>query len=411
MRSRTLAGKLMVLPLLAVLAFLLLLSGGRPAHAASITVDTTSDELNADGHCSLREAIQAANTDSAVDACAGGSGADTIVVPAGTYTLSIAGAGEDGNATGDLDITTDLTINGAGAATTIIDGAGLDRVFDIRAGTVEISGLTIQNGNGGIRSGGTGEYPTVTLTDSAVRNNTGVGIDNNGPMTVMNSTVSGNTGGGIINYFASLTVVNSTVSGNVSESGFAGGISISGFISTILNSTVTNNSGDGIWFFNPAGLGNTIVAGNTPADCRVSAGPGGHNLDSDGTCKFTGPGDLPNTDPVLVPLADNGGSTQTHALLAGSPAINAGSGDCPPPHTDQRGVTRPQGPACDIGAYEASQPVGGIAELSELDGTPLGSGDSSGVSVGRVAGVAGLAAAAVLSLGGAAWYVRRRWLG
>src|SRR3970282_626777 len=61
---------------------------------------------------------------------------------------------------------------------------------------------------------------------------------------------------------------------------------------------------------------------------------------------------LNSTPAGLGPLANNGGPPQTHALLAGSPAIDAGSPDCPPPATDQRGVARPQGPACDIGAYE-----------------------------------------------------------
>ena len=78
----------------------------------TFTVNTTDDELNSDGDCSLREAIQAANTDSAVDACPAGSGGDTITLPAGTYTLAIAGMGEDNNATGDLDILNNVTING-----------------------------------------------------------------------------------------------------------------------------------------------------------------------------------------------------------------------------------------------------------------------------------------------------------
>jgi len=76
-----------------------------PAHAATIGVTTAGDELNSDGDCALREAIQAANTDTAVDACTAGNGADIIEVPAGTYTLSIAGSEEDANATGDLDVT------------------------------------------------------------------------------------------------------------------------------------------------------------------------------------------------------------------------------------------------------------------------------------------------------------------
>jgi hypothetical protein len=79
----------------------------------------------------------------------------------------------------------------------------------------------------------------------------------------------------------------------------------------------------------------------------------GHNLCSDATCGLTHAGDKQNTDPMLGPLADNGRSTQTRALLAGSPAIDFRSSDCPPPATDQRGIARPQGARCDIGAFEA----------------------------------------------------------
>ena len=101
------------------------------AQAATLTVTTATDELNADGDCSLREAIRAANLDMRVDACLAGSGADSITLPAGTYTLGIGGRGEDGAATGDLDITGALTLTGAGASATIISAHGLDRVFEI----------------------------------------------------------------------------------------------------------------------------------------------------------------------------------------------------------------------------------------------------------------------------------------
>ncbi len=154
--------------------------------------------------------------------------------------------------------------------------------------------------------------------------------------TLTDSTVSDNeavdSGGGISNS-RELTLTNSTVSGNTADD-YGGGIG--------------NNVGT-------ASLKNTIVANNTAAidnDCTGMINSNGYNLDSDGTCNLTGPGDLPNTNPNLGPLADNGGSTQNHALLAGSPAIDAGSPDCPPPATDQRGVVRPQGVACDIGAFE-----------------------------------------------------------
>jgi len=123
-----------------------------PARAATIAVTTTDDELDADGDCSLREAIRAANLDVPVDACPAGAGADEVVVPAGTYTLAIAGIAEDGGLTGDLDVTADLTITGAGAGTTIIDGGGLDRVFhvDPRGDRIAVTlrGVTIQNGRG-----------------------------------------------------------------------------------------------------------------------------------------------------------------------------------------------------------------------------------------------------------------------
>ena len=73
-----------------------------PAHAATITVNTTADELATDGNCSLREALQAANTDTAIDGCAKGSGADTVVVPAGSYDFSAALAGSEDNGLWDV---------------------------------------------------------------------------------------------------------------------------------------------------------------------------------------------------------------------------------------------------------------------------------------------------------------------
>jgi CSLREA domain-containing protein len=119
-----------------------------PAHAATIGVDTNADELTADGNCSLREAIRAANLNVAVDACPSGSGVapDTITLPSNTYSLSIAGANEDAALSGVLDITGDLTITGALSTTTIIDGGALDRVLDIISGTVTIANVTVRNG-------------------------------------------------------------------------------------------------------------------------------------------------------------------------------------------------------------------------------------------------------------------------
>ena len=184
---------------------------GTALAGTTITVNTTADELNSDGDCSLREAIQAANTDAAVDACPAGSGDDTITLPAGTYTLSIAGTGEDSNATGDLNILTNLTINGAGADATIIDGGAIDRVLHIppSSTSLEIMGATVQNGSSDSDGGGIFNFGTLILIDSTVINNTSIlgdggGINNRsgGTLTMIGSTVINNTanlGGGISN--------------------------------------------------------------------------------------------------------------------------------------------------------------------------------------------------------------------
>ncbi len=124
-------------------------------------------------------------------------------------------------------------------------------------------------------------------------------------------------------------------------------------------------------------------------------------------------------NPLLGPLANNGGPTQTHALLAGSPAIDAGnpatpgSGGNACEATDQRGYARPAGLACDIGAYEfgAPPPVGGIAEFA-VDGSaqPASPGGGSGLSARLYAAVVSGAVAVVMALGAGGWYARRRWL-
>jgi predicted outer membrane repeat protein len=198
-------------------------------------------------------------------------------------------------------------------------------------------------------------------------------------MTVTDSTVSGNTadysGGGI--YGDGLTLTNSTVSGNTAD--YSGG-GIYGDGLTLTNSTVSGNdanqSGAGI-YSGDATLTHTIVAGNgtTTPNCNEALDSLGYNLTDDDSCGFTAPGDLVVADAMLGPLADNGGPTETHALLAGSPAIDAGSPDCPPPSTDQRGVTRPQGAACDVGAFES----GPAAILVEIDIKP--GSDPNSVSI------------------------------
>jgi CSLREA domain-containing protein len=147
----------LLLGLGATLALAWLLAGAPlpTARAADInSVDTNTDGVSAgDGHCTLREAINNANSDSDTTGsdCTAGSGADTIALGSDTYVLTRTGTGEDGNDTGDLDVTGPLTVTGDGPYSTTIDATGLisDRVFDLRpnAGTVVISGVTIINGN------------------------------------------------------------------------------------------------------------------------------------------------------------------------------------------------------------------------------------------------------------------------
>ena len=155
------------------------------AATETINVTTTADELDAgtSGTCSLREAIQAANTDTPVGGCPAGDGADTIVVPAGTYNLTLVGEGEDDNQTGDLDIHEDLTIQGATSSTTIINGNAADRIFHVVGDvtmTVTIADVTVENGfatcsgdfcdagAGGVQKDGRGQ---LTITDSTLRDN------------------------------------------------------------------------------------------------------------------------------------------------------------------------------------------------------------------------------------------------
>jgi CSLREA domain-containing protein len=377
------------------------------AASFAVSVTTTADT---NGTCSLRDAIRYANTHTSADTT-------TITLPAGTYNLTQTGDCEDAAVTGDLDITKNVILNGADPATTIIDGVGSDRIFDIRVSTITVSiaNVTVRNGFQGVScgsgAGAIGMVGSVTLTNVVVTNSTARsvgGINSVGNLTLINSTVSNNHAcgaTGIRNTNGVLTLTNSTVSGNVASSslgslgcpggvrGYAGGIDASNVIH-LTNSTISGNSNtwgspdvdeaggirnsgtmtvaystiaDNLHSGATPGAGGiytrtgdsltiqgSILARNAGGNC---AGTGtlnsqGYNLSDDGSCAPQ-PTDMPNTTPGLGPLASNGGPTQTHALLPGSaaidkaPAVGAGC-----PATDQRGIVRPYGPACDSGAYE-----------------------------------------------------------
>ncbi len=262
-----------------------------------------------------------------------------------------------------------------------------------------VSGNTASGCGGGIDNNG-----SLTLTNSTVSGNTaglddesscaGGGIYNDrGAVTLTNSTVSGNTasviseGGGIYNDRGAVTLTNSTVSGNTA-SGSAGGI-YNGDTLTLTSSTVSGNtaleSGGGIVNFGAVTLTNSTVSGNTAGlgggiyndsdtltltltnslvngDCFGNIVSNGYNIESPAnTCGFDQPTDQPNVTEEeldLGPLADNGGPTMTHALGPGSvaidqiPTVDCVDADDKPLTEDQRGKTRPQGPTCDVGAFE-----------------------------------------------------------
>ncbi|MFC2173393.1 choice-of-anchor Q domain-containing protein [Acidobacteriota bacterium] len=378
------------------LFFLLALTIVTQLSADTFIVTKTGDsfDLNCDADCSLREAIEASNNN---------AGFDTVILPAGTYVLSLAGAGEDANQTGDLDITDDLFIEGAGQSSTVIDADGIDRVLDILNGMVEILDVTITGGDGtvdNVEGGGIANDDTLTLRRCTVAENQadgGGGIENNGDLTLIDSTVSNNTaisadGGGIGNnatmtlnrvtlsgndatpggeegggistshFSAAVSLTNCTLSGN--QAGAGGGIAIGSGVVQMLNCTIADNiaiEGPGVHnrstlSFEPT---NTIVADGCSS--AVDTVSGGGNMEAGDTCGFTDTSDQANVGAAalnLGPLADNGGFTRTHALLLGSAAIDSALNNACPAE-DQRDIMRPidgdgdMVAICDIGAYEA----------------------------------------------------------
>jgi CSLREA domain-containing protein len=388
-------GALIVVPLVFV----------APAAAATIVVNTLDDEDNVDGDCSLREAVRAANTDSAVDACAAGSGADLIIVPSGTIVLS--------HPDEQIFITDQVTIRGAGQTLTIIDnidhagfrvtgpGATFEdlRVIDSagRAIDGDDPGQTITltrvgligNGNDGLEMH---ENGTVTVTDSTISANEGDGLDldDSTTVTITGSTISDNERSGVDGGDDSgVTITGSSISGNgrdgadfdggtvtVSGSTFSGngfgpeseggdGIDASGGL-TVVNSTVSGNATDGIdsgagevTVLNstvalngshgvdgddetPITLTNTIVAGNDGDDC------------ADEVTITSGGGNIDLDGTCGLDQASDQPSTEP---MLGALADNGGPTlthlpaddspavdmalDGPCPATDQRGASRP----------------------------------------------------------------------
>ncbi len=396
---------------LAAAALLALLLPGAGA-AATFTVNSTVDAVDANAGdgvcntagnaCTLRAAIQQANAL---------GGAHTINVPAGTYPITAA--------LGGLTVSNaaaDLAIAGTGpAGTVIVDGQNSATLFRLQGGTVGLANLVIRNAAVTLTDPGifgacigpallvSGDATTVNVTASVLQDNSatngtgGAVCVSSGTLNLDRSTVRDNTatyGGGGIRLFPGtgmLNITNSTISGNVvtNANGSGGGIETQG-ITNIANSTLSGNTAPSTGGALAVHGGTTTVTnvtiagnGNAPqisvfgagvtaaiestivadpkggANCSAFSGgtiaSSGHNLDSAGSCGFSAAGDLANGNPLLGPLVANGGATLTHALLAGSPAIDAGSNPLALA-TDQRGAgfLRVQGAAADIGAYEVN---------------------------------------------------------
>ena len=291
----------------------------------------------------------------------------TIQLAAGHYDI--------GNLIGDVGTGAGLEFEGAGSATTILDGNGMsNRVFDIGGDAstpTTIKSVTVENSS----DTGIDDNGDLALFNSVIRDNPSLGISSTGfGLDISGSTISDNgdagpdtsSNGGIYSSFTPVTISNSTISGNNSNGIYPADNGVSEF--HLKNVTIADNPGAGIAIHAPIDAVNTIVADNGGGDClhaTENMTTNGHNLDSDGSCTFTAPGDLPGTDPRLGPLQDNGGPTPTMALLAGSPAIDAGD-DSSCPAVDQRGITR-HGAHCDIGAFEFV-PSGSIAFESNRTG-------------------------------------------
>jgi CSLREA domain-containing protein len=404
-------------------------AGAPAALGATFTVNTTADTSDAGGCttasvCSLRDAVVAADAapGSAINLPAGHYTLNTGASPLGqldlTAATTIAGAGArttivDGNgmsrvfdfepsAVADVLTLEDLTVTGGAAPVTALtitdpgDGGGIFSNGGLDLERVAVTGNTAALGGGGIMDGtihsttpGPATFNEVTIADNKVQGGAGNGQGGGAvvatTLTMTNSTIASNEvdntgvneGGGLVNSLAeetsgaSATLVNDTIVGNMATEPVAtpagdlgGGISgdqlvTGGPFDSELNAT------------------NTIVADNTAdgveQDCALidtTDGVSSHNIGGDSTCGFSDSASKQTTAIDLGTLKDNGGPTDTLVPTSTTaPEVNAGtSTGCPA--TDQRGVTRPKGSACDIGAVELAPPTATTGAASVV--TPTG---------------------------------------
>ncbi|MET1080577.1 MAG: choice-of-anchor Q domain-containing protein [Pseudomonas sp.] len=436
-----------------------LAGGSLNALAADFSVSTGEDQFDGicNSHCSLRDAVAAANAL---------PGADRILLGAGSYTLSlpadVGGEGEsldeDANLNGDLDIDDELSIVGLGAEQSFVRStpAARDRVFEVLGnGRLLLQRLAVENGRtwfygGGLENhgqvrldrvhfnfnrasgafepgngGGIANYGSLMVDSSRFQNNSssagegsfghGGAILNRGSLTVRDSNFSGNSasddddaalGGAIANQGQAditrsvfvgnrvptngsgaaisndkggvLKLTNSTLSGNFGPGSVSNGqyYPPGGGIprAQLINVSIVGNTGYGLNNFGKLSLRNSLIIGNhdeyeeEALNCN-NIGPQA-SYQASGLLLGNGPGNCTaelyrensqTFTQVLYPLADNNNpALPTHALRAGSPALDAGLGSCT--QHDQRGASRPRDgdgdgvAVCDLGAYERPKP-------------------------------------------------------
>jgi hypothetical protein len=350
------------------------------AHAATVTVTSFADS----GSGSLRSAI--------TNATAG----ETIVLPAGTYTVKSA----------SINAPVPITITGAGANETFIDAAGepaQDGILEA-AGALTVTGVTFENASG-FDGGAIYTASSLTLDDDAFVDNSasagGAVFDTSdgapvAAVSIDRTLFEGNTaseGGAVfLGENGNVPIDDSTFSGNsATESGAVVEVDYGSpnypTDLTLTNDTLVGNSAptqDGILVNNAETIKfeNTVLADNGAAgNDNICQGDGnyayvslGHNLSdvSEADCDLTGAGDRVGISPDLSALANHGGPTQTYLPLPGSPLIDGGSNvGCPA--LDQRGLARPFGASCDIGAVEVTPPsvTSGVATSLTATGATL----------------------------------------
>lgn len=424
--------KITGLTITAILSGLLSLN----SQAATITVAAGEVAVNANGICSLREAIANAERElggdtSSGDCATASAGPDVINLGTNsTYTLPDQFFSSADGATGLPAIKSNITINGNGSTIQRDPALGIGcagvgskfRLLFIHAeGDVALNNLTLTNGCADFGFVGAGgaifNCGNLTVTDSSIIGNAAQssagGIQNDGTLSMIRSTLDSNSvsegaGGGLVNSQQASTIEQSTLSNNVAPG--AGGAIYHHATSRILdisNSTISGNeaggTGGGLQTRGNIELKSSTVASNTMLDpSGLGAGMftqgsgtatlvntlvgeqiGGNNCSGNITANGVNIGDDASCDSATVTadirigtLTNNGGSTNTHALLTGSPAIDSGDNtECalaPVNNLDQRGVTRPQlsvsSNTCDVGAFELAPeiPILPVPTLSGL---------------------------------------------